>query len=596
MNWEEKNQLQRMMKAVAHRGPDQHGSHLSQGISLGHQRLSIVDVSEKGRQPMYNEDGTICVILNGEIYNHQQLRNELIRHRFTSNADTEVLVHGYEEWGVGFISKLNGMFAFALYDDQKKLLLLGRDRVGIKPLYYYWKNGKLLFASEIKALLAADIPRTLRKESVGDMLQYGFVPSPSTMWEDIHKLPPGHYAVLKDGQLELKKYWDITFAEGGGSREYYALGFRALLKQCVKQQLMSDVPYGAYLSGGLDSSSVVASMASLSKQPVRTFSVGFDSPDVVDETKYASLVAEQFSTDHQAIIVTSEQVLGTLPILAHQLDEPIANAASIPLYHMAKQAKKKVTVVLTGNGGDELFGGYRQHKVIAHIQRMPAPLGKLLHASTSFLSGKWARYAQFGAELAPLAREPAQAYAKLIYKSFPDMVINDLGFPHQSAHERLAPFFATQDKAVNQVIRLDMRFMLAENYLMVDDKVNMAHAVESRVPYLDNLMLEFAAHLPVQYKVNGLTGKYLVRYALKDTLPKEILSRSKYGFTPPVKKWSETVLKGHCNDLFGDKHVCNAIGITHQQVARLLEPQNPEHGNRVFPLALLGEWAKQYLV
>ncbi len=602
INWEDKKIVQKMMKKVAHRGPDQSGYYLTKGISLGHQRLSIVDLSERGKQPMFNEDGDICLVFNGEVYNHNDIRKELPRHTFTSNTDTEVIVHAYEEWNVSAISRLNGMFAFALYDEQKKMLVLARDRIGIKPLYYYWKDGKLVFASEIKAIFEAGVPRNLRKESVGDVLQYGFVPSPCTMWEDIYKLPPGHYATLRDEQLELRKYWDVTFQEGGGDEDYYALSFRAVLKQSVKQQLMSDVPYGAYLSGGLDSSSIVAFMASIVKAPVKTFSVGFDSDDVVNEPGYARLVAEHFSTDHQEVIVSSDHVLKVLPTLAYHLDDPIGNAASVPLYYLAKEAKKKVTVVLTGNGSDELFGGYRQHKVVSRVGELTKKLPFLqnnlvlstLQKSSYFLPRKLARYASFGATYLLIAGKPELAYTKLMYKTFPDEAIADLDIPHQPANERIAPIFASSDTTVNQLIKLDTKFLLAENYLMVDDKINMIHAVESRVPYLDNMMLEFAGNLPTRFKVNGFTGKYIVRKAMKGILPYTIINRQKYGFTPPIRKWSDDILIKHCDSLF-DKNVCKSIGISHDKVLKLFSVHESERRNRAFPLALLGEWAKQQL-
>lgn len=601
-NWEDKALVERMMKKVAHRGPDQHGHYLNAGISLGHQRLSIVDLSEKGRQPIYNEQGTVCVILNGEIYNHQELRTELqAKHQFATNTDTEVIVHAYEEWNLSAISRLNGMFAFALYDEPRKMLVLARDRIGMKPLYYYWKDNKLLFASEIKALFEASIPQVLRKESVGDVLQFGFVPSPNTMWENIYKIPPGHFATLKDNQLDIKKYWDILFLEGGGTEAYYGLSFRAVLKQAVKQQLMADVPYGAYLSGGLDSGSIVSYMSTITKHAVKTFSVGFDDDRVADETKYARVVADACATDHREVHVSTDQVLEVLPTLAYHLDEPIGNAAAVPLYYLAQEAKKKVTVVLTGNGGDELFGGYRQHKVIAQayrvVQKIPFQKWMLsaMKTSAQVLPSRLARYASFGTTFLPVAHDPARAYATLMYKTFPDKVLTELGISHQPAHERIAPFFATQDKVTHQIMKLDMKFLLAENYLMVDDKVNMIHAVESRVPYLDNTMLEFAANLPAQLKVHGLTGKYIVRKAMTGILPKQIINRHKYGFTPPVQKWCESFLQKHCVEVFNDRKITTALGIPHQQMQHLLHRNDGEHRNRIFPLVMLGEWAKIYL-
>lgn len=602
--WEDKKLVQRMMNTLAHRGPDQKGYYTDKNISFGHQRLSIVDLSERGKQPMFNEDGNICLVFNGEIYNHNEIRKELVNHTFSSNTDTEVIIHAYEQWGTSAISRLNGMFAFALYDSQKKTLLLARDRVGIKPLYYYWKDGNLIFASEAKAILEGGMSCVLRRESVGDVLQYGFVPGPSTMWQHVYKLQPGHYAILHNGKLEIEKYLDMAFAEGMGNEEYYALSFRAVFKQSVKQQLMSDVPYGAYLSGGLDSSSIVAYMSKVAKSPVKTFSVGFDSKDVINEQKYAQIVAGYFGTDHTEVFVDTEDVLKVLPTIAYHLDEPISNAAAVPLYYLAKGAKKKATVILTGNGGDELFGGYRQHKVVSKLSGLVRtyPLLKknvvlsTLRKTSTFLPNKLSRYASFAAEYLPIAEHPQLAYAKLMYKTFPDDTIKQLGIPHQPAHERIASFFSNSDNIINQLVKLDMKFILAENYLMVDDKINMIHAIESRVPYLDNTMLEFAGNLPAGLKVKGFTGKYIVRKAMKGILPNKIINRQKYGFTPPVKKWSESILQRHCLNMFDDHNILKALGISGNAIQNILSKDAPEYHNRIFPLVMLGEWAKRYLI
>src|SRR3989338_188930 len=354
-------------------------------------------------------------------------------------------------------------------------------------------------------------------------------------------------------EKSLRQYWDITFNSGGGNLDYYTASFRAMFKQSVKQQLMSDVPYGAYLSGGLDSSSIVAYMSQQVDKPVKTFTVGFDSSDVIDETKYASMVVKHFNTEHQEVIVNSDQVIKALPTIAYHLDEPIANAASIPLYYMSKEAKKKVTVVLTGNGGDELFGGYRQHKLISLAKKYSylKGIGSIFKKQELFPS-KYSRYAKFASEFMPLADNPSKQYSKLMYKTFDDNAVKELGVPHISADQRIAPFFSNSDNVVNQLIKLDMKFLLAENYLMVDDKINMINSIESRVTYLDNLMIDFASNLPANYKVHGLTGKYIVRRAMRGILPSVIINRNKYGFTPPVKKWSETVLQKHCNNMFDD--------------------------------------------
>jgi asparagine synthase (glutamine-hydrolysing) len=601
-NWEDKRLLKSMMASVSHRGPDQSGFYTDKNISLGHQRLSIIDLSAFGKQPIFNEDQSIAIVFNGEIYNHQDIRHELeeLGHKFYTNTDTEAIVHAYEEYGAECLSRFNGMFAFAIYDSRDKSVFLARDRIGIKPLYYSFDKGKLIFASEIKALLEHDLNREVDKEALAQFFTFGYTVSPKTMFRNIYKLPPAHYLVLTKGKISVRRYWSLLFDKSHRSFTAWKHELSGRLKQSVNLQLMSEVPLGAYLSGGMDSSTIVAMMSKLMDKPVNTFSVGFDSEQVIDELKYARLVADKFDTNHHEIIVSNDDAIKALPTIAWHLDEPISNPASVPLYIMSKAAKKKMTVVLTGNGGDEVFAGYRQHKVLSYASRLrhipfvaSNATGCGLGLAAQLTGNPLRRYLRFAADFIPKLNDPASAYCTLMYKTFK---IHDrqrmLGidyYPEQS----IAPFFAIRGNILDKLTSIDIMRLLPEDYLIVDDKINMANGIESRVPFLDHTLVEFGAKMPSDLKLCCGTGKYILRKAMKDILPKEVISRKKYGFTPPISSWIDKELMDYAQEvlLSSQNDYLNRDYITKV----LTKTKDKRHYNKVFPLLMFGLWQKEFL-
>ncbi|MGQ9661775.1 MAG: asparagine synthase (glutamine-hydrolyzing) [Kiritimatiellia bacterium] len=565
-NWNDPELVARMADQLRHRGPDQRGIYTDEHVSLGHRRLSIIDLSENGRQPMTNEDGTVILVFNGEIYNFQQLRNllEPKGHAFRSQTDSEVIIHGYEEYGTQIVEKLRGMFAFAIWDRKKRILLLVRDRIGIKPLYYYWKDGRLIFASEIKAILEdRSVSRELDPQALYDYLGFEFVPAPATMFRGISKLPAGHYLILCEDWLSLSRYWEpsfaprpekITFSEAV-ERE------RALLDEAVSSHLVSDVPLGVLLSGGLDSSLIVAMMRRHVSGQLRTFTIGY--PDeTFSELDYAQEVAERFETDHHVLMIDEFKPQYIEQALWH-LDEPMTDLSTVPLLLACQQAREHVTVCLSGEGGDESYAGYDRFKA-SRLERyyrlLPRPLRKRV--------------------IAPLAqRLPDQPQKKGFVNTF-KRFIEGAELPEKGQHLRWQ-FFLTngQDRllfkkefqervvmdafrllddylrrcdatdVVNREIYLDLRFMMTNSVLMKVDKMSMANSLEIRVPLLDHVLVEFLASLPGKWKLNGLETKHILRAALRGLLPDRIVNRGKQGYSLPVKQLLRTQLKSYMIEL-----------------------------------------------
>lgn len=379
-NWSDQNLINDMAEIISHRGPDQMGSFVDTGVSLGHRRLSIIDLSEKGTQPMHNEDESIYIVFNGEIYNFVDLRNELEQngHIFKSNADTEVIVHAYEQWGTGCVTRLRGMFAFAIWDSNKKQFFLARDRIGIKPLYYYFRSNKFVFSSEIKSiLLDNEIKREIDPESMYYFFGYEYVPAPKTMFKGINKLMPGQTLLLKDGKIVFKKYWNLTFSDTIHDEKIISEKMFALLKESVKLRLMSDVPLGAFLSGGIDSSAIVGLMSQMVDEPIKTFSIGYED-ESFSEYEYARQISELFGTEHKEILVDPYSIDVFKKAVWH-LDEPMSELSAVPVYLLCEEAKKDVTVCLSGEGGDELFAGYDRFvasKSDAYYRTIPGAIRK----------------------------------------------------------------------------------------------------------------------------------------------------------------------------------------------------------------------------
>ncbi|WP_417911319.1 asparagine synthase (glutamine-hydrolyzing) [Candidatus Electronema sp. PJ] len=572
-NWQDESLIRAMADTLAHRGPNQQGSFCCKEISLGFRRLSIIDLSDKGRQPMFNEDSTLCLVFNGEIYNFQELRRELEQkgHVFRSHSDSEVILHAYEEWGDKVLHRLRGMFAFALYDQRRRRLLLARDRIGIKPLYYTWQNGQLRFASEIKAILAdPQVERRLNLQAMYDYLGFEFVPAPETLFANIHKLPAGHLLILENGQIRTEQYWDLQFlpAEPQLSFAEAVEKMRELLDQAVASHLVSDVPLGVFLSGGLDSSCLVALMRKHISGPLKTFTIGYKDKSF-SELDYAQIVAEHCQTEHQVLMLDSLKPEYIEKTLWH-LDEPMTDLSTVPLYLLCKQAKEQVTVCLSGEGADESFAGYDRFKA-SQINRwfslLPEfarknVLGRLARLLPDQPQKKGAvnmlkRFIE-GANLDPAGQHLRWQYflqqelvAHLFNPSFCQQISLD---PFRLVREHNARCHGVNDR-INREIYLDTRFMMTDSVLMKVDRMSMANSLEIRVPLLDHPLVEFMASLPGHWKLKGMTTKYIFRAALEGLLPEKIVHRGKQGYSLPVKHLLRGELKQYMIELLNDSPV-----------------------------------------
>ena len=568
----DKKLVQQMTKMLSHRGPDQSGVYVDDRVSLGHRRLSIIDLSEKGNQPLFNENHDICVIYNGEIYNFQSIREDLEGrgHRFSSNTDTEVIVHAYEEFGTTCLQRFNGAFALALYDSNKKELFLARDRLGIKPLYYYCKDGKFVFGSEIKALLLdKTIARTVNKDALNKFLTYRYIPEKQTIFEDIYRLLPGTYLLysLKNKKLTISNYWDIPIAQLGirkSSVRASAKKLSSLFEESVKKRMMSDVPLGAYLSGGLDSSAVVASMAKYTSQAVKTFAVAFEHDTIGNELPYAKKVSEYCNTDHKELYI-KPNIVRELPQMVWYLDEPLSDPAIIPNYVLARFVKKDVSVILTGDGGDDIFAGYDQFKFPVFLNKMRflpemvrgQMLPALLRATPLYLLNKIYKYSsatgekmfeRFANVCKHSVKNPAKSYLEIVSVFNEDERKNLLNSLHGITDFSLHPslnhnYFCNHADYLNKLLYLELKRYLPEDLLMKPDKMCMAHGVEIRVPFLDHQLVEYSFRLKPSLKLHGLTTKYIFKKAMAGQLPKDIIYRKKQTFQLPIGEWIEKELK-----------------------------------------------------
>lgn len=542
--FEDRKLLEDMGKSLAHRGPDSHGFYTDSNISLGHRRLSIIDLSENGKQPMSNEEGDVILVCNGEIYNHAELRKEAesLGHRFHSNSDSEVIIHLYEEYGESLVKKLRGMYAFAIYDSRKGKLILAVDRIGIKPLYYSIDKGKLIFASEVKAILKHK-KYNLDGAAVSELFTYQYVNSPRTLFEGISKVNPSEVVVfdMKSFQANKSKYWELDANNIKNMSEEDCIKLiENKFSESVKLRLMSDVPVGIYLSGGLDSSYLTSVASSISNN-IKTFTIGFGHE--TDETGYARKVAEHCNTDHKEVIVDDPD-FDVMANVTWNLDKPAVDIASIPLYIMAKESKKYLTVALMGDGGDEVFGGYDKYKFMLMLERyrkVPRPLRKPLDV---FLGRK------FGSEsLSRLksteGKDKTESY--LSYTStFTEKERGNIfsqGFPGIEDMKKPLECLSKNKNILQSMMYCDFKTMLPNDYLLKVDSATMAHAVEARVPYLDHEFVEAMFTIPPGLKINGMKTKYIFRKAISSRLPREIVERKKRGFTLPTEKFMREGLK-----------------------------------------------------
>lgn len=546
-NWEDKELLREMTNTLQHRGPDGEGHYSDKNISLGHRRLSIIDLSNDGKQPMCNEDGSVWLTFNGEIYNFQELRTILEQkgHQFKSNTDSEVIIHSYEEWGEECLNKFNGMFAFAIYDQNKKRLFLARDRLGIKPLYYYWNNNEFIFASEIKSILAHNkLKKEINREGLRDIFCYSYISGEKTIFKKIYKLLPGKYAVLKNGELTINSFWDLNENVISKNNHHPVKELQRLLEKSVKYRLISDVPIGTYLSGGLDSSTITA-LAAKFKENIQTFSVGFGE-GMPNELNYARKVAEHIGTNHREFIVTAKDI-EHYPKIVQILDEPIGELALLPTFLLSKHVKKYATVVLAGEGADELFGGYMRHQMFLFKNKIGQFIPKPLMSIPYQLSKKFS-HSNFNKILAILnSKDNLSTYQEIISISNSSEVSNIVKLdtnnsPSNTYLKKLFTEFNSKDD-FNKFLYTDIKTLLPDNYFMKADRMTMAHGIEERVPFLDHNLVEFSMSIPVSMKRNLFQNKIILRNAAKNLLPKEILQRPKRGYDVPIDHWFKKELK-----------------------------------------------------
>jgi asparagine synthase (glutamine-hydrolysing) len=548
-NWDSKELLSRMNNVLLHRGPDDFASYSDTNISLGMRRLAIMDL-KKDLYPIKNEEGNLLVVFNGELYNYQEIKADLENkgHRFITECDAEIIPHAFEEYGESFITKVNGMFAIAMYDTKTKRLFLFRDRLGEKPLYYFYdvKTNKFAFASEIKCLLEMDnFKREINTDALNNYFTYRYTPGEETLFKGIYRVSPGHL-LIHDTGLKSHRYWDYKFKPNNNSLKENAKFVRYLLDDSVRMRLMSDVPLGAYLSGGLDSSAIVAIMSKYSDN-VNTFNVSFNGTEF-DESKYAELVADKFNTNHTQIDIELDAIK-VLPDVLWHLDEPIADAATIPVFLMSKETKKVATVVLTGEGSDEIFGGYERFRHLNFAYKFRnLPQGLRNIPSRIYEKSKNKNLVR-GSNLLMNLQNKKQAYLSY-YSVFDDDEKKEFynpGLKKENSKFNLNQYF--QNSFYDGIMDVDIRERLPNNMLLKTDKMTMAHSIESRVPFLDHRLVEFSAKIPFNQKVSLFQDKIVYREAIKGLVPSEIVNRKKQGFTIPTDKWAKEGLSDYLVNL-----------------------------------------------
>jgi asparagine synthase (glutamine-hydrolysing) len=598
--------LARMTRVLEHRGPDAEGFYQSGPVGLGHRRLSIIDLSG-GAQPMANEDETVWIAFNGEIFNFPELRRDLEKagHRFRTRSDTECIVHLYEEHGPdGCARRLVGQFAFAIWDSRLRRLFLARDHVGIKPLFYRWSEDRLLFASEIKAILQDPrVPRELDPGALLDYLSYRYVPAPRTIFQGIRKLPAGHWLVWQDGRMKVERFWEMPLPgvekREGLSEEEQARRLQDLLRESVRGQLMSDVPLGAFLSGGIDSSIIVGLMAELMDQPVRTFTIGFRQAEF-SEAGHARRIAAQHRTEHRELIVEPDSV-DLLPRIVHQFDEPFADPSAIPTFYVCRMAREHVTVCLSGDGGDEGFAGYQRYRWALKFSGMDWLPAGLRGAAFGALEKVLPR-SRYKTAARRFALHPAVRYAD-VFSYFGTAARNRLLSGDLRRLGREGEDFALlrelHDRAapadyLSRLQYIDILSYLPDDILVKTDRMSMLNSLEVRVPLLDHRVLEYAATLPSRLRL----GKRILKKAAGHLLPADLLSRRKKGFGVPLKHWFRDDWSGYAGDLLSSRRAAERGFFDAGEVKAIVEARQDGGGmdtQTVYALVVFEEWCRQYL-
>jgi asparagine synthase (glutamine-hydrolysing) len=603
-----------MMDVMKHRGPDEEGMYIDQRIGIGHKRLSIIDL-KTGRQPMSNEDGTVWLVYNGEIYNYKALRSYLIGrgHDLKTDSDTEVIVHLYEEYGEGLLSKLRGMFSFALWDKKENILLLARDRVGIKPLYYHLSNDSLVFASEIKAILEdPSVRREVNLSGIDRFLTFLYMPGKETLLRNVYKLSPGHYMVVKDGKVEVKQYWDLNFEESpvGNNLKGSVTELTELLRETVQAHMISDVPVGFLLSGGVDSTALLCFAIEETNKDIYTFTIGFEGEHFADERYYARLAANRFGTRHYEMTITGRDFWGFLPKYVWHIEEPVCEPPAIALYYVSKLAKEHVKVLISGEGGDEAFAGYQNYRNMVWLERLKTvfnpfndSVSKLfLSLSRLGITKKFERYAALMA--IPLEEyyfsrtsTPFSFFNKnrneLYSSELKNKVDKDFSLePVKTSFSRVV-----KQNNLNKMLYVDTKTWLPDDLLVKADKMTLVNSLELRVPLLDHKVLEFAAGLPTNYKLGGFTTKYILKKAFSNKVPKEILYRRKTGFPVPYESWFRNDLKNNISDILMDKRTLQRGYFKKKAIENLIKQNSTQvdYSREIFSLLVLELWHRIFI-
>jgi asparagine synthase (glutamine-hydrolysing) len=601
--------LDRMCRIIRHRGPDDQGTMLTDRVALGMRRLSIIDLAG-GHQPISNEDGSVSVVFNGEIYNYADLQRDLEArgHTFATHSDTEAIVHAYEEYGAACVEHFRGMFAFALWDERAETLFLARDRTGKKPLYYTLTHaGTLVFGSELKSLLEhPEVTRETDAAALDAYFSLGYVPDPLSIFRDIHKLPPGHHLTFKDDRVTIKQYWDFKYETVEARREEdYLEELRALLDEAVRIRLVADVPLGAFLSGGIDSSTVVGLMARHMGQPVKTFSIGFHE-DSFDELKYARLTAEKFGTDHHEFIVTPD-ICGVVDELAWHFDEPFADVSAIPTYMVSKLAREYVTVALSGDGGDELFAGYTRYLTESRrsaFARLPLSLrrGLMQPLSRRLPHGAWGRNYLHNVALDPLERylDSVSVFTglnkRLLYTD--DLRRQLRGHTSVTARFQQLGAHARTREPLDALLYIDSKTYLPGDILTKVDRMSMAVSLEARAPLLDHKLIDFVTRIPASLKLRGAETKAIFKHAVGELVPAAILDRPKQGFGVPIQQWINQQLRAQIHETLTEPRTRQRGLVEPAYVNVLLDEHERgrrDHSIALWSLLMLELWHRRFV-
>jgi asparagine synthase (glutamine-hydrolysing) len=599
-NWNDEKILKNMLDSTNHRGPDDRGTYLTENISLGHNRLSIIDLSEKGKNPMWNEDKTICIIFNGEIYNYKELTKDLEEkgHKFSTKTDTESILHGYEEYGEKILDKLNGMFAFAIYNTKNKSLFLARDRLGMKPLYYYFKDNKFIFASEIKAILQHRIERIPNNYAITEYLTFQNILDDKTFFEGIKLLLPGHHINFQNNNLEVRKYWEPKFNYKKRTYNETLQEFKKIFKESVKRHMISDVPVGTYLSGGFDSGSVTTIASKLSKHPINTFTCKFDVGGEYDETKCSRAVAEQINAKNYEIKITKEDFIKNIEKMVYHMDEPKVGIPIISQYSLSNLASKHVKVTLTGHGGDELFAGYPVFQAKLYKEKRKNPI-ELIKSIFKIIKDK-KRLNLIYYLLMPLIYKEINNGLAIIFpekekrKAFTNEFLNKT--KKYNSEDSIKKVLKDQPK-LKEIEKLQILYL--KTYLpslfIAQDKMEMAHSTEARIPMCDKELIEFALSIPSEQKLKNNELKSIIKNSMKGTIPNILYSQEKRGFPTPFGPWLKKGLEKDITEILLSQKALNRNIYKKKYMQKLIKKTDFWSINKIWCLLNIEIWFRQFI-